>query len=68
MSTMTYESELITVKEAAPLFHCSTQTLYRWIERGMIPESAVVRFGRTIRLRRKPLLQIAEEGVNDVRR
>lgn len=68
MSTITLEPELITVQEAAPLFHCSPQTLYRWIGNGLIPESAVVRYGRTIRLRRKPLLKIALEGVNDVRR
>lgn len=48
---------LLSVPEAAELLRVKPKTLYQWIYRGVFPEKAVVRFGRTIRIKRAELVK-----------
>ena len=47
---MSYQSLLMTVREAAPLFGLSERRLYALVAQGALPEGLVIRLGRTIRL------------------
>lgn len=43
----------LTAREVATLLKINVKTLYRWIERGRIEPEAVIRLGRTIRIKRE---------------
>ena len=47
---MSYESMLMTVREAAPLLGLSERRLYALVAQGALPEGLVIRLGRAIRL------------------
>lgn len=53
----------LTVREVSALLKVQPKTIYRWIERGRIPADAVVRFGRTIRLKREAVDQLLTGGM-----
>jgi excisionase family DNA binding protein len=53
----------LTVREVSALLKIKPKTLYRWIERDRIPSDAVVRLGRTIRLKREAVDQLMSEGL-----
>lgn len=45
--------QTMTVREVANLLRVQPKSIYRWIERGKIPHSAIVRIGRTIRIKQE---------------
>lgn len=52
--------DLMTVNEAAKLFHVSHDTFRTWMKRDQIPQNLFIRIGSTIRVKRKQL----EEYIN----
>lgn len=50
----------LTVREVAELFRIQPKSVYRWIAKGIIHEDAIVRVGRTIRIRREAVQALYE--------
>lgn len=46
------EPEYLAPKELAAMMRVTNGTVGNWIKRGLIPEEAVVRYGRTVRINR----------------
>jgi excisionase family DNA binding protein len=57
-----WQNELLTVKEVADYLRVSRVTAWRWCQQGVIP---AFRIGRTWRIRRDDLLQLAECAGSD---
>lgn len=45
--------ETFTVREVAELMRVHPKSVYRWIANGTLPDDAVVRVGRTVRIKRR---------------
>lgn len=54
--------ETLTVREVAELMRVHPKSVYRWIANGTLPQDAVVRVGRTVRIKRE-YVKALYEGV-----
>ena len=59
------EKDLLTIKEVAAYLRVMERTVRKYISDGKIPEKALVRLGKTLRIRREPFLAWAK-GIKNI--